>query len=351
MDLPATLTQTPEENQLSEALAWLLDRSRMFAHRFAELFFEPESEVVQLLQDVDVFGAQARISLPPLPGTGVLFPDLSLCGSSRSFQLLVEVKVDAGYHTHPHPQTPGTPLLQPDAYIEAWKQLSDTAGEARIRAVGTLTRGDDRSSERDDPMRARDVTWEELRSLLSELVDTEVLEPSVALIAGDLTEAIDSRVLGRTRLPPQEELDTFLAWAQQLIPALSAKIAEWAVPRKHVSSATEFVGTYVDLVAPDGIAVELWIFANPTGGRYNLPGLPDSLGVRLAAKNAGGGLGQLTPGRIAAGGFRFVRDNDKWKDYRVYLPLMVGTDPKAGAADAADAIRNALASCEPPLLR
>ena len=347
MELPSTSTQSPEENQLSETLAWLLDRSPVFARSFAQLFFDPDSDAAHVLNTVDEFGAETRISLPPLLGTGALFPDLSLCGSKQTFQLLVEVKVDASLHSHPHEFGA---LTQPEAYMEAWRQV-DRTGEAQVRAVGTLTRGDV-SVGSVGPMRARDVRWDELRSLLVELIDDEHLEPGVLLVAVDFVEAIDVRVLGRTKLPAADELEDFLDWADLLIRALSPELAKRGLaPRKHVSRQAEFVGTYVDLQSPDGVAVELWIFASPIGGRYNLPGLAESLGVRLGAKGGEGDLGLITPARIHPGGFAFVRDNEKNKDFRVHLPLAAGSDISTSAVDAALAIQRALNLCAPPLLR
>src|SRR3954465_2143481 len=82
--LPATTKHHPLENQSTAVLAWLADRSALFAPRLVACFLgHPVDKGI-------VIGARTQIPMEQ-PGGGAVFPDLSLDGSNRAFQLLVEV--------------------------------------------------------------------------------------------------------------------------------------------------------------------------------------------------------------------------------------------------------------------
>ncbi len=66
-------------------------------------------------------------------------PDLSIAGlegDSPAFQILIEAKVESPFHRIP---VDGSELIQPAAYIEAWRNLGDD-DEAPVRRVGALLR-------------------------------------------------------------------------------------------------------------------------------------------------------------------------------------------------------------------
>lgn len=99
MAVPAKIRLNPLENQVTTVLAWLLARSDDFARSFCRLFMD--GPATGALDESHKVGTRTWITLPSLPGTGRLYPDLSIEGCNRLFQLLAEVKVDAGLHDFP----------------------------------------------------------------------------------------------------------------------------------------------------------------------------------------------------------------------------------------------------------
>jgi hypothetical protein len=58
------------EDQLTEVLAWLLDREGAFSARFAALFVRKDPEALAAIDDVVRFGVETQIRLPPLTPEG-----------------------------------------------------------------------------------------------------------------------------------------------------------------------------------------------------------------------------------------------------------------------------------------
>ena len=103
MSQPTSLSQQPIENQLTEVVAFLLDRSDAFARGFVGLGDARDGDLRDAVANAGQIGARTRISLPApgpsgLPQRTTLFPDLSIDGSNLAFQVLVEAKVDAELH-------------------------------------------------------------------------------------------------------------------------------------------------------------------------------------------------------------------------------------------------------------
>jgi hypothetical protein len=129
LGVPATASLHQLENQTTTVLAWLVDRSPVLARRVLNLFLGGHAP------DTKLVGARTQLTLSK-PGGGALYPDLSICGSDYDVQLLVEVKVDSEFHRYPEFDN----RIQPEVYRLLSK--SPSPGDARVRAVGTLTRPD-----------------------------------------------------------------------------------------------------------------------------------------------------------------------------------------------------------------
>lgn len=125
---PTTALRHPIENQMSEVLAFLIDRDEAFARGFLVLCAGgTDTQLEDAVAGAKSIGARTQISLPAaspagLPQRTTLFPDISIDGSDQAFQLLVEVKVDATLHTT---VISGVVFEQPDAYVHAWRRLRE----------------------------------------------------------------------------------------------------------------------------------------------------------------------------------------------------------------------------------
>src|SRR4051794_2281614 len=95
----ATSKMVQAEDQWTEVLAWLIDRSRRFAAGVLELFLHGDEEALAAVQSAVVIGARTQVMLPSI-GAGAIWPDLSVEGSDRAFQLLVEVKLGSEFHEY-----------------------------------------------------------------------------------------------------------------------------------------------------------------------------------------------------------------------------------------------------------
>ena len=216
------------EDQLTEALAWLADHSLEFARGLALLFASGDPEAASAVASATDIGARTQIKLRDRLTRKK--PDLSLCGTGpRTFQILIEVKVDAPFSSGEGPD--GIVESQPEGYLRAWRALP-TPGEAEIRRVGTLTRRRGVAQARDfasvrsieAPERAADVSWQQVRTLLAECG----FEADTALIGADLGTALDNRGLGQSS---RAGIDPFVAWAvrsvQDALELLADRIGAW----------------------------------------------------------------------------------------------------------------------------
>ena len=332
----STKAAVPEENQMTAALAWLLDRSQVFAREFASLFIDGD-----VLDGVTRFGTQTQVALPNPTGKGLLWPDLALAGDARSFELLVEVKVGAEPNEYPEGEQV---FLQPDMYAKAWRLRPDEA-QASVRRVGTLTRGFDFPSTGDE-WRAPDITWREVRDRLRPLIDSDQLEPSVALVARDFSDVIGVVVLREPLVPPAH-IDALQAAGRNVLlrirePLGTALGATPGRPAKHAD------GMGLLLRRQD---YELWIIVTPAGGMYNLFGNGDAVGIRLMSPGE-----KLYPGesQVHAGGFRRNRDLTGYRDDRLYVELDTAEgeidDPASVGDQIIELTLAALRACRPPLI-
>jgi len=197
-------SQQPVENQLSEVLAFLIDRSASFARGFLRLCDAGrDGDLRDAVAAATVIGARTRISLPApgpdgLPQRTILFPDISIDGGDLAFQVLVEVKVDADLH---RTTIAGRTLAQPDAYAHAWRFV-DEPTSPKIRRVCTLTRTPIASDQ--DPWRRASLTWREVGSLLDAEIQSRHT-PDLTVISSDLRNLINTIVY-----PPVVDPDDFV---------------------------------------------------------------------------------------------------------------------------------------------
>ena len=347
MRIPSRRAHAPHENQITETLAWLLDRSPTLARRFAELFFEGDDDATAALARAKHFGTRTQLSLSvPDRGTTV-FPDLSLAGDERTFELLVEVKVDADPHAFEAEE--GTWLLQPDWYAQAW-DVRPEASQAAIRRVGTLTRGFSFPVLEASPTRGRDVTWTEVETMFGSCLGE--LEPDVAAVASDFLDVVRRRILGiGNELPEPGYVDALLTGGRDLLLAIGERLRGslpvWGADkcvRKH-----DYQGTFFKAQTPDGIPLNLWLIVVPAGGRYNTPGAPDCVRVRVFEQPK-----ELTDERVLSGGFVWEEDAAGYRDFQLHWPIETNEGrivaPEALADEVAVAIAEALRSCQPPLV-
>lgn len=331
-----TKAVVPGENQLTATLAWLLDRSQVFAREFAGLYLESE-----VLDGVTRFGTQTQVKLPSHAGTSLLRPDLSLAGNSGSFELLIEVKVGATPIEYPVGEHI---LLQPDMYAGLWR-LRPSRTQAKVRRVGTLTNGFEFPSPADS-WRTADVHWQQAQAVLRGLLDSGSIEPGVKFVARDFCEVVSHVVLRE----PAVSAEHRVALQRSAVPLL-AQVRDSLVsavnvlpgrPTKHVD------GVGVFLRRPDEF--ELWIIVTPRGGHYNAFGNPDCVGIRLTETEEKPFKDEP---RVLAGSFERVRTPGGPHDI-IYLEL----ETVDGVIADADAIANhvvettlaALRACRPPLI-
>lgn len=312
------------EDLISEVLGWLLDRSSTFARSFAELFTQDDPEASEALSRCSLLAAATQVSLPNPHGSGVVRPDLALAGESRRFQLLVEVKVDANFHPY---TVEGMELIQPDAYAHAWKHRTHEAQEANVRRVGTLTR-DGLPTVSSDPMRGRDVTWDEVAKLLDRLLREGALEPEVKFVATDLLVTINKRILKAT--VDIQALPSLLNWGRKILkPAVADLVFGLRHARQtgYVRKNNDSVSVQVEIKQEKDPPLRLWIAVTPEGGEYNAYESPDTLWLTVYK-----GMRNEWRDNVVAAGFEWLPD--PYGDKRWRKGLLVDEVQAIGDLDA-----------------
>jgi hypothetical protein len=276
---PTTEKLSPLERQITVVLAWLTHHSRAFARSLLERFFVGDEAALAAIRRPEiVIGARAWGTLRKLEGlTGDVYPDLTIAGSGRSFELMVELKIDAELHWWDLPD--GTRLYQPDAYIRAWTENYEPEGEAIVRKLGTLTKNGPGIQLEPGPYRAADLRWADVRELLGQLLEEGKVETDVLAVALDAAAAIDERILIVKEPPPIN--DPVISWGYAFLTALAPAIAE-RLPggslKQGAAVWTDYAGAYVYFETASGTQ-RLHLFATPREGRYNAPGCGSSLWI------------------------------------------------------------------------
>ena len=307
LGVPATASQHQLENQATTVVAWLVDRSPTLARIVLELF------LADYTPNEGQIGARTQISLAK-PGGGAVYPDLSICMGDRALQLLVEVKVSSEFHTYP--EFGDRP--QPDVYRLLW--TSPSPSDARLRAVGTLTR--EGSDVAPDPARliGRDVAWRELRDAIQTRLDADGVEADVRLVAESFVAAIDNRISPIAPSPTEEAV--FFAEHQPTLNAVAAELGELLGAREAAKKirGRAYLGWRIALPSCDGQPLFARLYLSPAGTRLNLPGAPHAL-IAAPERDPNGTLEPAASVAAEASGFARTKDLDGYWLHRRIWPL------------------------------
>ena len=326
----ATTRMNQAEDQLTEALAWLIDRSPVIATGFMDLISTGDPGLAAAVRTAESFATRTQVMLPSLGG-GLLRADLSIAAPQRTLQVLVEVKLTSGFHQY---SVDDVELSQPDAYVEAWSSCAPDI-EASLRRVCTLTVDGDAPQpstpvKRDGPSRGRDLTWRELADLLGQLLDSGTVEEAVRLIAQDFVSLLDDRVV------PPPPPPGFLEWGADLTRATAKRLAA-ELPSGRTAGGFQadekfnYAGGYVKFDTPEGAPVQFWIVATPAGSRYSPPGSETTVWLSDYNENP---LPEEVEKRLLQAGFWKTKDKQGYPRILVGLPVTdISADEIEGQAD------------------
>lgn len=274
--------QHPLENQVSEALCWLIDRSHVLAEATVALFLTQEQTTRALAAADRCIGASTRISLDaPSGAKGPYRPDLWIAGANGSFQLMIEVKVRAAEHWMQLPAEgvpAGVPdsgeavnVIQKEAYRRAWSLVS---AEADTRFVGLLSR-DVIELEPIGPVggieRARNVTWRELGNRFSEIADS--VEPEIRVVLCDFLHALTLHV---SRIGPaftKEDATHALEWGTTVLRAAHRDrgwLPAGEPDLRPVEKMKDAFGFHIKFRRPGKALVDVHVFATHPDGHPSL---------------------------------------------------------------------------------
>lgn len=281
---PSTARVHPFENQVSEILGFLIDHDATFAASLAARLWSPDGTGLPAAEAIGAFpgGSLKGGELAPH-----LYPDISICGSGGSFQILVEVKVTAEFHGFPGGS--GNLVLQPDAYAIAWQRAAGQLPADR-RRVATIAPRAPARPDPPPPLRGGDLEWarDVIPLLLSCARRRGAPADPVGAVALDLAAAVASRLAPpgpRGNRAPSPQLRALAdVWRTPLADALGLVEARWpglARPGA-VTIASEHLGAYLTIDTPHcEPPARVWVFITAAGGRYNRPGLGDGACVCL----------------------------------------------------------------------
>jgi hypothetical protein len=247
---------------------------------------------------------------------GHLYPDLSIAGSNRAFELLVEIKVGASIHAYE--LSGGSVLHQPDAYIRSWSENHDSSTEALVRRVGTLTLDGPGVELADHPFRARDVTWTDIDSILGELLEDGRLETEAVAVALDARVAIQERILGLSAGPLPD--DPLLAWGYSFLSRLIPQVVD-LLPEGQFKQRPRVVKDYATAFthhSHGGESVRLWFGVTPRGARYNEPGREATFWIGESDSGLPAGIKSRLHGYH---GFATITDEEGYKGLRLGIPV------------------------------
>jgi hypothetical protein len=237
---------------VTETLAFLIDHDPDFARSLADALWS--DEVDERPPAAAYLAARTQLTVPGAAIAPNLFPDLSICGTRAAFQVLVEVRVTAEFHTFPRPQQ--EPLFQPEAYIAGWRAAAESLPEER-RRVATISPAGPTLRPPSDRMRGADVRWDVVLDLVLALATTRggLMDP-IGSIALDLVASIDEVLRPtppRLRRPRSPELAALVTdWREPLEEAL--RLLEGSYPgvvraRRMPPPAADYLACYLDLDA------------------------------------------------------------------------------------------------------
>ena len=320
--LPTKPGLHPLENQSTATLAWLIDRSPVFAHEFVELFLGPGSAPDATL------GARTWVTLPN-PDGGKLFPDLCIEAADRHLQLLVEVKVASALAQKLC--SDGVTRSQEVHYRWAWTAHAES--RAAVCAVGTLTRAGGTTALYPGELRASDVTWSEVRDLIERLLAESGFGPETALVALSFVKAIKARIA--VDPPSPAALSAWLAAHAEVATQIAAYLRDrmpGATVKKIGRDGAAFTGHRVLIPDVLGSKLRLRVYASPANTAQNLIGEPDALIVGIE-RDTNGTLEAPASDIFAEAGFLKEKDVVGDTMHRRSWPMEdVIADPTATAA-------------------
>lgn len=284
---PRTDRVHPFENQVSETLGFLVDHDARFASDFSGLLWSPGRPPDPFWPtQASEIGAFSGGTLPGAGLAPVLYPDISICGSERSFQILVEVKVTADFHGYP--DRAGELVLQPDAYVLGWEAASGQLPVGR-RRVATIAPKAPPGRVPSHAMRGSDLLWEaDVIPLLLECAARRgPIGELVGAVALDLATAVRERLApppNTGREPSAELVGLLLDWRPHLVEALrhlESRHAGALAPGR-VSASSDYLGAYLSLTTPYyAQPARIWVFLTTADGKYNRVDQPQSACVCL----------------------------------------------------------------------
>jgi hypothetical protein len=336
MSVPAKEGQHQHENQATEILAWLIDRSDVVARAVGGLFLGD----LPALRGAERIAARTQISLPR-PSGGTVFPDLSIEGASASFQLLVEVKI--GAQLSESPDADGGVVKQDDVYRQAWAAL-DADGQAAVRAVGTLTRHGGPATPQPEALCARDVSWSALRAGLAACVPDADAE--VRAVLASFVDAIDVHIA----VEPLDHIEvaSWLRHHESLVALTATRLADRlaGIADAETKFSTDYASRYVRFVDTTAQELRVRVYVTPAGGRLNLPGHPDALAVYLG-RDTDATLEKPMLPRLQAAGFVMQKDIWGFKLCRRHFEIPAATtDHRRLASTAAEQVGDMLHAAE-----
>lgn len=251
------------EDQLTEALAWLLDHDSAFALRFTRRFAAGDERALGELDKVDHLCVATQIRLDALEPTigdkgPDLRPDLSLTAPDRRFQLLLEVKLGADFRWEEYRTPLAAACDQVTADVTWWdaRAQAEPDREAEVRLVGTLT-----VCGRVPPHgegRAADLRWKDVAELLAGTVER------VAVVADDLCVFIDKRLYVQVYAPPP-----FLEAGATLASRVTDHLASRVNHRSSRKGSGEgHAGVHLHFTTPWGDSETLWIVVTARGSLW-----------------------------------------------------------------------------------
>ena len=352
MSLPSTASKTPTENQLTEVLAWLLEKSPILARRFVALAVGDLLTIQNCgwlhsdlgTEDGGTFrGVRVwtQRSVPSLPGDPApcYYPDLWITGGeARKFLLVVEVKVDATFHemilnadaamsglpTPPllGPQADGAiHLLQPDAYLFALAQARPEFDDVLLT---TLSRHADvpiAYSRVGAVDRLPNLSW---RAVIADFdAARPSVEPGVALVLDDYLDALRAIVQPPSVKPPVGAglPEEFAAVAYQVIDALRSDL-HWLPAEAQVGWVTSpqgagYVGFHIKAPGASHVSViDVHLRITYPGAKYSFPEATATSVDLVITKAENVGLPT-----DAFPSWRFGKDTAGYAAYYQHLPL------------------------------
>jgi hypothetical protein len=342
---PRTAYVHPFENQITEALAFLVDHDRGFAEDLVAVLWG--SDAADPAPTAATIGASTQLTLPGGELAPHLFPDLSICGGGQRFQLLVEVKVTAEFHAFTPPDR--APILQPEAYLQAWRRTTDLP-ETR-RRVATISPSGPASPPPRDAMRGADARWQRdifpiPRACAARHAGHHDAVGGVALDVIDLVETrLRPPTAGRARAP-SPALEAILDhWREPFADALA--LVESRCPQDVTANVAtvsgDYIGAYLNIRLPTaGPPPRIWTYLTTEDGRYNRLGQPASACVCLAqpGPRQDPAFHARLGGPLAAPGARSPDRADETAA-RVYRPL-ASFSAETRALDLADWVHTVL---------